>query len=468
MKDRIVQGLQDHPLVEPILEEARARGETVYLVGGAVRDMALGLTPKDLDFATEKPYEMAQSIARRYGSRVVSLGKEAFSTYRIPLEGFCLDWVGLAGGSVDSDLRRRDFTINAIAVELDTGAFLDPTGGFTDLQRSCLRMASPTAFQEDPVRIVKAYRMLAQFPSLQLDPATEVALSTEKEALMDVSPDRLHVELERLFQCELPGRAVERMAASGVLFILVPEMQALSGLDQNDFHHADVLGHSIEALSRCDGTLSWLYALGLGPFTAHQVLVLRLACLLHDLGKADTKSVDERGVHFYGHPKPSAEKARLVLKRLRFSNAVVEEVSELCLNHLRPLALLKTEPRRTAVRRLIHSMGDLLPLLLALSYADKASARGRDAEKNLGELSELCLEVRQTSAEEGRHLRKIPKLVDGLRAVEILGLQRPGRELGAALDALLERQVEGSITDVPQAEAFLREWASRHLAAAKG
>ncbi len=467
MKDRIMQGLQDHPLVEPVLEEARARGETVYLVGGAVRDMALGLVPKDLDFATEKPYEMAQSIARRYGSRVVSLGKEAFSTYRIPLGGFFLDWVGLAGGSIDSDLRRRDFTVNAIAVDPDTGVFLDPTGGFPDLQRSCLRMASPTALRDDPVRILKAYRMLAQFPSLELDPATEVALSGEKDALMDVPPDRLHVELERLFQCERPGLAVERMAASGVLFILVPEMAALSGLDQNHFHHADVLNHSIEALSRCDGGIPWLKGLGLGPFNAHQVLVLRLACLLHDLGKAETKSVDERGVHFYGHPKPSAENALVILKRLRFSNAVAEQVSELCLNHLRPLALLKTEPRKTAVRRLIHSMGDLLPLLLALSYADKASARGKDAEKNLSELTGLCAEVRATAEEEGRRLRKLPKLVDGLRACEILGLQRPGRELGHALDALLERQVEGSITDVHQAEAFLRDWAARHQAVAK-
>ena len=464
MKDRILQGIQDHPLAVPILEQGVQRGEPIYLVGGALRDMALGVTPKDLDFVTEHPFEMARHFAERYGSKVVPLGKEATSTYRIPLEGFCLDWVGLTGGSIEADLRRRDFTINAIAFDPELREFLDPAGGFADLQASRLRMTSPAAFQDDPVRMVKAFRMLALFPDFWLDPLTEAAILDEQEALLDVPADRIHAELERLFLASRPGAAVRKMADLGLLFLLVPEMAPLKGLAQNHYHHADVLVHSLEALENCDGDLPWLASLELPrPFNPQEVLILRLAALFHDLGKADTRTEDVRGTHFYGHPKPSADKALSILKRLRFSNAVAEAVSDLCLNHLRPLALLHNASRLTALRRLVHSMGDRLSLLLALAYADKAAARGDGRERTLAELAALSREVMALARTEGSQLTRLPKLVDGLRAMEILGLVKPGPELGQALDALMELQVEGKITEAAAAEEYLAEWAQRHL-----
>ena len=193
MKARIEQAIQAHPLLGPILETAASGDDPIYLVGGALRDMALGILPKDLDFATAKPYDMALHFAQRFGSRVVALGKEATSTYRIPLEGFSLDWVGLAGGTIDDDLRRRDFTINAIAYDPDRDRFHDPTGGFADLKARVIRMASPGAFEQDPARIVKGYRMLAQLDGFVLDPGTEAMLGDQKDMLLDVVSERLHL-----------------------------------------------------------------------------------------------------------------------------------------------------------------------------------------------------------------------------------------------------------------------------------
>ncbi len=464
MKARIEQAIQSHPLLGPILESTGAREEPVYLVGGALRDMALGLAPKDLDFATVSPYDMAAEYAERFGSRVVSLGKEATSTYRIPLEGFSLDWVGLAGGTIEDDLRRRDFTVNAIAYDPDHDRFIDPLGGFADLKARLVRMGSPGAFEQDPARIVKAYRMVAQLEGFELEPGTAAALGDQRDMLVDVVPERLHMELERLLQSGRASHAVRLMASSGVLFVLFPELRALAGLEQNDYHHADVLEHTLLALEACDGQPAWLARIGLQPFSAEGMEVLRLSALLHDLGKADTRTVDASGrVHFYGHSKPSAEKARAALKRLKYSNAVAEAVADLCLNHLRPLAQIKTVPRKTAVRRLIHSMGDRLHLLLALAYADKSAARGRDLEANLRDLEAYSKEVLAVAAQEGAELKRLPKLVSGLEAVEILGMQRPGPDLGLALDALMERQVDGVITERPQAVAFLREWRKEHL-----
>jgi poly(A) polymerase len=464
MRERIRQAILEHPLLSPILEQATARNEPVYLVGGVLRDLALGIEPKDLDIASPHPYEMALYFAERYGSRVVSLGKEATPTYRIPLEGMRMDWVGLHDGSLEADLARRDFTVDAIGYDPESRRILDPTGGVNDLKDRCIRMASPAAFSDDPVRILKSYRLLAQLPGFHLDPDTERALEAQAPALVDVAPERLQVELERLFRALRPSAAVPGMAASGVLFILVPELKPLRGLDQNDYHHTDVLSHSIEALGFCDEPLRFPKEMGLPVFTEDQILVLRLAALLHDTGKWATRSVGEDGrVHFYGHPKPSADTALEVLRRLRFSNSVAGAVSDLCLNHLRPLALIKTAPRKTAIRRLIHSVGDLLPILLALAYADKWAARGKDRDENLQDLKHLSKEVMDTALLEGPELRHLPKLVDGLHAMGLLGLKKPGPELGKALDALMEKQVEGTITGRAPAEAFLRDWAKKNL-----
>jgi putative nucleotidyltransferase with HDIG domain len=464
MRERIEQAIRSHPLLAPILDEAASREEPVYLVGGALRDLALGIEPKDLDFATATPFDMAQEFAERFGSRVVALGKEATSTYRIPLDGFSLDWVGLAGGTIDDDLRRRDFTVNAIAYDPDRDRFLDPLGGFADLKSHAIRMASPGAFAQDPARIVKAYRMLAQLPGFHLEEGTEESLRDQRDMLMDVVPERLHAELERLFQAREPGPAVRRMAASGVLFSLFPELKALEGLGQNAYHHADVLEHTLLALDACDGEPAWLTGLGLPPFPAPRMELLRLSCLLHDMGKADTRTVDAQGrVHFFGHSKPSAERARAILKRLKYGNAATEAVADLCLNHLRPLAQIKTHPRHTAIRRLIHTMGERLDLLLALAYADKSAARGEELEENLRDLRTYTAEVLAVAAKEGAEIKRLPKLVSGLEAMEILGLQRPGPGLGLALDALMERQVDGAIATREQAVAFLKEWRKGHL-----
>lgn len=461
--DRFWKPLLDHPAVRVLLEDRGGHG-SAWLVGGALRDAALGGTPKDLDFACEEPYALAAEAAHRLGSRVVALGKEAAPTYRVPYAEGLLDFAGLQGRTPEEDLLRRDFTMNAVGLDLASGALLDPAGGLGDLRRKVLRMVSEKALVRDPVRVLRAFRFLAQMPHFHLDRTTEGALARHAQGLLDAPPERLQAELEKLLQGSAAGRSLRAMEEAGVLLLLFPELRPLKGLGQNEHHHADALEHTLETVEALDHGPGWLVELGLPPFGGPDFLLLRLAALFHDTGKAVTRTVDEEGrVHFYGHPKPSADTALAALNRLRFSHAVAERVSFLCLHHLRPLALTRTDPRRTAIRRLVHSAGDLLPHLLALSYADKTAAKGPERPRNLEALKRLSREVYEVSLQEGDYLRKIPKLVNGLEALEILGLSRPGPELGRALDALLERQVEGSVTTREEAAAFLARWALENL-----
>ncbi len=461
MRCPIREALGKEPLLEQVFNEAGRRGEVVYLVGGTLRDLALGLTPRDLDFAAQSPYETAQAVARMAGSRVVSLGKEATPTYRIPLKDRHLDFAGIAQGDIEKDLLRRDFTVDAMAYDPRQDALLDPSGGARDLDSKLLKAVRPEALSEDPVRVVKAFRLLAQLPGFTIAPQTLKEIHRRKDGLVDVPAERVSIELDLLLRCPSPGSAVREMASSGVLFLLFPELKPLEGLKQNRFHHADAFRHTMEAFAALDGPPRWMSELELGGKEVDFV-ALRLAALFHDTGKAMTRTEDDEGhAHFYGHPKFSAELAEKALKRWRFSNEKVQAVAELCLHHLRPLALLKTSPRSTATRRLVHDFGPRLNNLLALSYADKSASKGDGHEENLASLAEFIREALGVAKKEGESLLKLPKLVNGLEALEILKMSRPGPELGLALDALMEKQVAGEVADRRQAVAFLKAWGKR-------
>ncbi len=462
MRERIRSALGKDPVLGRVFDLARRRGERVWLVGGTLRDLALGLPSADLDLAADHPWEMASAAAADLGGKVVSLGKESVPTYRIPLHGHHLDWVGLQGGEIRKDLKRRDFTIDAMAYDHQEDCVLDPFGGLKDLEARALRAVSRETFSDDPLRVVKAFRLEAQLPGFALTLDTRAQLEAGRAGLVDVPAERIRAEIELLLDCPAPGAALRDMHAAGVLTLLFPELRPLEGLTQNRFHHADVLEHTFQALENLDAPAEPLGALGLPSDGAMDWVTLRLAALFHDTGKALTRTVDESGeVHFYGHPRSSAELARQALRRLRFSGDRTGAVAELCLHHLRPLALLKTAPRRTALRRLIHDLGPRLPLLLALAWADKGASRGEDHARNLEELAAFIREAGEVARAEGERLLRLPKLVDGLEALDILKLSRPGPELGRALDALLEKQVEGEVSSRDQALAFLKGWAAR-------
>ncbi len=461
MRGRISETLGKEPLLKKVFELADGHGEIVYLVGGTLRDLALGLTPRDLDFAAQSPYEMAQAVAEMARSKVISLGKEATPTYRIPLKDRHMDFAGIEQGDIQRDLLRRDFTVDAMAYDSRQDVLLDPTGGIRDLDARVLKAVCPEALSEDPVRIVKAFRLLAQLPGFTIAPQTLREMRKRKDGLVDVPAERVCLELGLLLGCKSPSAAVREMASSGVLFLIFPELKPLDGLKQNRFHHADALEHTLETLAALDGPPEWMSEMGL-DIRETDFLALRLAAIFHDTGKALTRTVDDEGrAHFYGHPKFSAELAEKALRRWRFSNDATQAVAELCLNHLRPLALLKTSPRNIATRRLVHDFGPRLSALLALSYADKSASKGDGHEENLAHLRAFILEALEVQKREGKRLQKLPKLVNGLEALEILKMQRPGPELGIALDALMEKQVAGEVANRRQAVSFLKAWAKR-------
>ena len=464
MEARFIRAVSADPLLEVARAAARAAGKRPYLVGGTVRDLLLGRPATDLDLACADAPEAASRCADLLGARCVAMGRGRFQSWRVPAGERYLDWVPLHADGLGADLTRRDFTVNAIAFDLEAGVLVDPCGGLRDLRARLIRMTSPRSLAEDPLRILRAYRLHATLPGFALDAATEAAASRRAATLARSAAERIRREVELLFGAPTPSRTVRRMDSARVLTTVFPELEPLRGLTQNIHHHADALEHTLQALEALDGPPPWLAGLGLNPEDGRALVVLRLGALFHDLGKAPTRTLGPDGrVHFYGHPKVSADRARGIMRRLRFARECEEAVVALCLNHLRPLGLVKSGAGRTALRRLVHDMGPLLGHLLALARADKSSSRGPEYEENLAGLQELTTRALEVARSDGPELASLPKLVGGLEALEILRMKHPGPALGRALDALMERQVAGEIAGVEEARAFLRGYRRSHM-----
>jgi putative nucleotidyltransferase with HDIG domain len=463
LEKRLARALSGDSLLEIARAAARGVGAKPYLVGGTVRDLLIGRPTADLDLACENAPAAAGRCAELLGTRPVALGRGRFQTWRVPAGERYVDWAPLHSDGLAADLARRDFTVNAIAFDLDAGLLVDPNGGLGDLSARVIRMTSPRALAEDPLRILRAYRLLAGLDGFELDAATEGLIARRAATLARSAAERIRHEAELLLAAPSPSSTVRRMDRAGILTVVFPELEPLRGLGQNVHHHLDALEHTLEALDALDGPPAWLARFGIPPQSPRPLLIIRLGALLHDLGKASTRTVGPDGrVHFYGHPKVSADLARAAMKRLRFSKEVEEAVATLCLHHLRPLGLVKSGSGRTALRRLVHDLGPLLGPLLALARADKTASRGPEYEANLAGLDELATKALEVARTDGAHLARLPRLVDGLQALEILGLARPGPELGRALDALMERQVAGAISSREEAREFLRRYRQKH------
>jgi poly(A) polymerase len=365
-----------------------------WVVGGAVRDAALGRPVIDADLAMEAGDEegAARAIARAAAGAAFQLS-EAFGTWRVTSgDGtWHVDVTRLRGDDIGADLAGRDFTVNAIAVTLDDldGEPLDPTGGLRDLERRVLRAVSERSFAEDPLRLLRAARIAAAL-DLEIEPGTLELARAEASRAGEPAGERRLAELRLLVSTEDPIRAFELLHELGAVGGVLPELEALRGVEQNPNHHLDVHGHTIEVLRQllvieadldtyagesADGVRA-LLAEPLGDgFTRRDGL--RLGALMHDIGKPATKGEHSGYVTFIGHDSVGAELVGESLARPKASRALVRYVEGLTRNHLHLGFMVHERPlARRRVYDYVSRCGDVAPDVTLLTAADRMSARG--------------------------------------------------------------------------------------------
>ena len=494
------------------------QGVEFYLVGGFVRDVLLGRDTADIDIAVAPDaLEIAPKVATVLGGSYVLLdevnrvGRVVLANKAAPSARgrWQLDFSTFKG-SIEHDLARRDFTIDAMAVDLRkfiyqphpltpspskergrklkkrgeaplTLPIIDPFDGWNDLHRGVIRAVSETAFKSDAVRLLRAVRLAAEL-GFGIDNQTEALIRGYCPLIAGVAGERVREELLRLLATSQAGQFLTYLNELGLVTAMIPELNQAKGVKQPKEHFWDVFDHSLKTVAAVDFLLhqgAWEYASDevsrlrrVAPWSTvlsqHFDLevssgstrrsLLKLAALLHDIAKPQTKAIDSRGrMRFLGHAKEGAAIAVNILERLRFSGKEVKLVEVMVRHHLRPLQMSQNElPTRRAIYRYFRDSGEAGIDVLFLSLADHLATRGPDL--NLAQWQEHAQMVEYVLAQRFQEETLVvpPKLIDGHDLINIFGLS-PGPKIGGILEAVREAQASGEVTTKEEALAYIRE-----------
>ena len=462
------------PITDPLARAFSQAGHSLYLVGGPVRDALMGIGSSDLDFTTSARPDEIENILRRQGGPIWDMGR-AFGTIGTILSDGDREWqVEITtfradaylpdsrkpevrfGDRIEDDLLRRDFTINAMAVDMVNGDFVDPFRGEVDLAEGVIRtpLTPEMSFSDDPLRMMRAARFAARF-GFRPEPEVIRAMMSMAERLRIVSEERIRDEFSKLLLTDTPRVGVDILVKTGLAEIFLPELPALQLEIDEHHHHKDVYEHSLTVLDQ---------AIALEKARNHEPdIVNRLAALLHDIGKPRTRRFEAGGkVSFLGHDHVGARMATKRLTAMRYPNHVVESVSKLIDLHLRFHGYGDGEGEWTdsAVRRYVRDAGPELERLHILTRSDCTTRNKAKAEKLRRAYDELEWRIDELAAQE--ELDSIRPDLDGNQIMEILGIG-PGRTVGEAYSYLLERRLDRGPVDPETAKAeLLTWWETRH------
>jgi tRNA nucleotidyltransferase/poly(A) polymerase len=460
---------------------ARDRGASIVLVGGAVRDALLGLVPGDLDFAVHgDAVRVARACADLLGGAFYVMDAER-GVARVILPAVddalpqVLDFVRRRGDSWSADLHDRDFTVNAIACDILDGTFIDPLDGRADLTARVLRCVGPHSLRDDPVRGIRGVRLAHQF-GLSIEAQTWSSIRDSAAALDRPSAERIRDALLDLLALDAAPAAVDDLQRAGLLMRIVPELGALVGVTQSPPHVLDVAAHTLAALraepaaraaleERLDPALrASLAAHFAPPFVEgrRRLALFRLAVLMHDVGKAHTRTVDADGrIRFFDHENVGAKLAVARAGALRLSSAVADALKRIVALHMRPNQMAREAQAFTAraLHRLAERAGDCLPELALLAICD---CMGKGGVPDGCERSADVAAALVTAYFMRYHVDLQPEpLLTGADLVK-LGV-RPGPQFGRVLDAVREAQMAGEIVDVAAARALAQRMLAGNL-----
>ncbi|GMM97223.1 CCA tRNA nucleotidyltransferase [Microbacterium luteum] len=457
--------LAESPIVATLADAFAKAGRELAIVGGPVRDALLDRPVHDLDFTTDAhpdeilkivtPISTAQwDVGREFGTIGARVGGEQVevTTYRADsYDGTTRKPVVAFGDSLEGDLVRRDFTVNAMAMRVPERTLIDPTGGVEDLVAGRLRtpIDPRVSFGDDPLRMLRAARFASQL-EFEVDPATTEAITALRETLSIVSPERVQGEVVRLLATDDPVRGIRLLVDTGLMGEFLPEVPALRLEVDEHHHHKDVYEHSLTVVNQ---------AIALEKTRRPDAVpdvALRLAALLHDIGKPATRRLEPGGgVTFHHHDVKGARLARKRLRALRFDAATTDAVCLLIELHLRFFGYAEGAWTDSAVRRYVRDAGDQLERLHILTRADVTTRNKRKANRLRSAYDDI--ESRIAALREQEQLDAIRPDLDGNDIQRILGIP-PGRDVGAAYRFLLDLRLDEGVLGADEAERRLRAW----------
>jgi len=449
-------------LLRKLHDISASLGFEIYAVGGFVRDGLLRKSVKDIDFVLVGDAQIFAGKLQEILKVRNLISYPRFGTFMLEYEDYKLEFVNAREESYSSvsrkphtrkagllsDLSRRDFTVNTLAMDLSAekfGEIIDVYNGQEDLKAGILRtpLAPAATFSDDPLRMMRAIRFATSY-KFNIEKQTWSGLCESALRLPVVSTERIIAEFNKILLADRPSSGMIMLEEAGLLQQFLPEFSELKGVDQRqDFHHKDVFYHTLEVLDNIARS---------GPN-----LGLRLAALFHDIAKPATKRFEANiGWTFHGHEVVGERMTRKIMHRLTYSNEMTEYVARLVRLHLRPMALINEEVSDSAVRRLIFLAGNELDDLMTLCRADITSKNPQKVRRYLGNYDRVLVKIQEVEARD--RLRNFQPPVDGLEIMELFNL-RPGPVVGK-----IKKFVEEAILDglVPNEHEACREYILEH------
>lgn len=441
----------DHPILFALSDIARQHDYRAWLVGGYVRDRLLGKGGKDIDVTVEgSGIAFAKIVAEEFNSHAILY--ERFGTALVPVGDLHLEFVGtrkeeyeegsrnplVTEGTIEDDLRRRDFTVNALAVPLtgeESPEIVDLFDGLGDLERKLLRtpLDPHTTYSDDPLRMMRAARFAAQL-EFDLDPASTEAIRRMRERITIISQERISDEFLKLLAAPKPSVGLTILYGTGLLEFVFPEIHQLEGVDlvkagDRNYGHKNVFWHTLQVVDNIAEETDNVW--------------LRFAALMHDVAKPKTKRFQKGvGWTFHGHDDVGARWQKRIFRRMKLPNRARDYVEKLVRLHHRPMALVDEEVTDSAIRRLVVDAGDELNDLFILCRADITSKNPNRVRRYLANYDGVVERIREV--EEKDRLRAFQSPVRGEEIMEICDIP-PSRLVGTLKSAIEEAILEGKI-----------------------
>lgn len=416
-----------------------------YLVGGYLRDLLSGEISPDRDIAIkcDNLAKLTKKIADELNGSFVELDP-VNEIYRVVFGNDYIDFAKLLNNNLTDDIKRRDFTINAITYDINNEKFVDIAGGKKDFEEKIIRTYKISNLSDDPLRTLRAIRFQAKL-GFRIDDEIINFIKENNSLILNVAPERIHQELIKTFEGKFLIDALFSMDETGLLDVIFPFFKDIKKIPSNSHHHLDLFHHLIETT---------------GNIRINKP-ELKLAAFIHDLAKPDCWTIEkDTGRHrFIGHDELGAKKVVPFLKKLKFSNKEIEYISKMVQFHIYPSALMKDENvTERAIIRFIRKIGDDTLDLLELARADRLSARGPAVSDEMIEVNLSNLEkLKEKYFEISPKLKEMPKLVDGNEIMQILNL-KPSPKLKEIIDEIKELQLEGKINTKEDAINFLKNY----------
>lgn len=447
IEDKLTEIISSFKFYGKLLDTIDETKTEIFVVGGYVRDVILERAKKEIDFLVAgNGVEFAEKLAEKLKLNSVTVYRN-FGTAHFQYDGMDLEFVGarkesykrnsrnpvVESGSFEDDIKRRDFTINTLAYSLSERKIIDLFGGISDIERKIIRtpLDPLKTFDDDPLRIMRAFRFAAQL-NFTVEDSTFKAAFQMAERLKIVSQERITDEFLKILASSKPSVGLKLLQNSGVMKIIFPEIANLAGIEQRkDFHHKDVFLHTCEVVDNISLKTDDVF--------------LRFAALVHDIAKPATKKfVEGTGWTFHGHEDLGARWMKGIFKRLKLPFNKLDYVQKLVRLHLRPIALVDEEVTDSAIRRLIVQAGEDLDDLITLCRADITSKNKNKVKRYLNNYEKVMMRVKDV--EEKDKLRAFQSPVRGDEIMKICGLP-PSKAVGEIKSAIEEAILEGKIAN---------------------